>query len=316
MKLSPRTKILVTVLLLVAAVAAWYALYSAGTQIPVETPAPQPPKRVTKPVEKPTPAKATVATSTSARVLEVLPLPFLVTEAPAEATTPPPATPETVAEAQKEKALPNPFAPLKAELAQKEAASKAKPAPIPIQKTPVSVSLTPRVPAPRVVRVQKAAPDVALPSLSQEGALPLRLGPIDREVRPRTPEAAAPRPKPALSLPKGRLDRLPPAPGETAGPAVNATPLSMPVVTQTAPAPAPNKANPLLEWAQNSGLMLSGVALGPVSVAIFKTRTGYLTLSVGQSFPGTDIVLKSVTAERVLLTQGPYTLTLEYGGGE
>lgn len=66
----------------------------------------------------------------------------------------------------------------------------------------------------------------------------------------------------------------------------------------------------------NAGLKLSGVALGPVSVAIFKTSTGYLTLSVGQSFPGTDIILKSVTAERVLLTQGPYTLTLEYGGGE
>jgi len=313
MKLTPRTKILVTVLLLVVAVGAWYALYSAGTQIPAATPAPEPPKRVAKAVEKPTPAKATVATSTSARVLEVLPLPFLVTEAPAEATAPPPATPEAVAEAQKEKTLPNPFAPLKAELAQKKA---TKPAPIPIQKTPVSVSLPPRVPTPRVVRVQQGTPDVALPSLTQEGALPLRLGPIDREVRPRSPKAAEPRPKPALSLPESRLDRLPPAPGETGGSEPSATPLAMPIVSQSAPAPAPSKANPLLEWAQNAGLKLSGVALGPVSVAIFKTSTGYLTLSVGQSFPGTDIILKSVTAERVLLTQGPYTLTLEYGGGE
>jgi hypothetical protein len=63
---------------------------------------------------------------------------------------------------------------------------------------------------------------------------------------------------------------------------------------------------------------LDGVALGPVGVAIFETANGYLALPVGQTFPDKNVLVKTITAERVLLVDGggTNTLTMELGGGE
>jgi len=273
-KLSPQAKILIVLLLLAAAVAAWYMLYIQGQEAQVASPPPP------RPVSA---EKAKAATSTSARALEILPLPFLVTKAPEEAPPPPATEKAEVASPPPKEAVeapPNPFVPLpqrqKAILAAKQ---PAKPKPAPATEKPVAVR---PVEAPELIRVpvpKLAPPPATEPVLPPEarigaGTLPLRLLPLEREVAP-VPAAKA------SARTSGR----------------------------------PASANPLKDWADAQELRLSGVALGPVSVAIFSTKNGYLALPVGERFPGTEVQLKAVTAERVLLVQGPYNLTLEYGGG-
>ncbi len=278
MKLNPRAKILIAVLLLVAAVAAWYLLYTQGQET-VEASPPQP---------KPVPAEeAKAATSASARALEILPLPFLVTKAPEEAPPPPAAAKPEAAPPPPQEAVeapPNPFVPLpqrqKAILASKQPAPQPRPAPAspePVAVQPAAVPELVRVPVPKLRPPARTEPLLPPEAGIGAGALPIRLQPVEREV------AAAP--------PQARGQEQPPA------------------------RPQPQERNPLQEWAKAQDLRLSGVALGPVSVAIFATRNGYLALPVGEVFPGTEIRLQAVTAERVLLVQGPYNLTLEYGGG-
>ncbi len=279
MKLSTSTKILVAVLLLVAAVAAWYLLYTQGNPATAQPPAPPP---------KPVPAReAKAATSASARALEILPLPFLVTEAPKEVPAPGqptkgPKTPEALPQAAVE-APPNPFLPLPQKRQAILAAQQPPaPQPAPAKETPKPVTIAANTGAPELLKVpipQVRPPEGREPVVPPEaqlgaGTLPLTLAPVTREVAPEKPK---PEPKPKPS-----------------------------------PAPA---ANPLKAWAEQVGLRLSGVALGPVSVAIFQTKDGYVTLPVGERFPGTNVRLKAVTAERVLLVEGDHDLTLEYGGG-
>ncbi len=275
MKPSPRAKILIAVLLLVAAVAAWYVLYTQGQQA----------AEVGPPPPKPVPAeKAKAATSASARALEILPLPFLVTKAPEEAPPPPAAEKPEVAEAPPKEAVeapPNPFVPLpqrqKAILASKQPPAKPKPAPStekPVAVRPVEAPELVRVPVPRLVPPPTSEPVLPPEARIGAGALPIRLEPVEKEVAPAPAKAQA-----------------------------------------SAEQPRETSTNPLKDWAEAQGLKLSGVALGPVSVAIFATKNGYLALPVGERFPGTEVRLQAVTAERVLLVQGPHNLTLEYGGG-
>ncbi len=279
MRVSTTTKILVAVLLLVAAVAAWYLLYIQGQGNPA-TAQPPPPK--------PVPAKeAKAATSPSSRALEILPLPFLVTEAPKEVPAPgqpkpaaqaPAALPEAEAEAP-----PNPFLPLpqkrRAILAAKQP-PKPKAKPVGNAEKPVAIAGAAgapellKVPIPPVRPPTRREPVVPPEARLGGGTLPLTLAPVAHEVAPQPP-APQPDAKPAPTRPR----------------------------------------NPLKSWAEQVGLKLSGVALGPVSVAIFRTKDGYVALPVGERFPGTKVRLKAVTAERVLLVEGNHDLTLEYGGG-
>ena len=272
MKLSPQAKILIAVLLLVAAVAAWYVLYTQGQQAAETSP---------KPVSA---EKAKAATSASARALEILPLPFLVTKAPEEAPPPPAAAKAEVAPPPPQEAVeapPNPFVPLpkrqKAILAAKQAASQPKPAPNaqkPVAVRPAEVPELMRIPVPKLSPPAITEPELPPEARIGAGALPIRLQLVEREVAP----------APASAQGSAALPRSP-------------------------------SGNPLKDWAEAQGLKLAGVALGPVSVAIFATKNGYLALPVGERFPGTEIRLQAVTAERVLLVQGPHNLTLEYGGG-
>lgn len=275
MKLNPTTKILLAAVLLILAVASWYMLYLQGTSAnaPELTPEPAPEEQ------------ARTATSTSARALEILPLPFLVTEAPVEPPAPPPTPP---AESGKPlhvattKPPPNPFAPLPQRLRAERAAEEPEgPTATPTEKQPVVVTAPKEPELIQVPTPQIQPPPIGEPILPPEaklgtGALPIRIEPLEREVVAETST---------------------PSDGESQG-------------------KAKTSLNPLKEWAKAQGLRLAGIALGPVSVAIFVTKDGYYTLPVGERFPGTDIQLKAVTAERVLLVQGSYTLTLEYGGGE
>ncbi len=281
MKMSQSTRILILLALLVAAVAVWYSLFFKPATVE-EVAAPVP---ATSEFAAKTPAPAAPVT-TSARALQVLPIPFLVTEAPEEVPLETAPGRKTAVLARFE-APPNPFIPLRPS----KAPAATRPQELPEANRPVTITPEPELPAniplPKVVTPENgtvAPPPVAL----GQGALPVKLTPLTREVEPQVPlEAEQAEQTPAEE------ESTPPEPEE----------------------PPPN---PLVEWAGLHGLQLDGVALGPVSVAIFKTSGGYLALPVGQTFPDKNVLVKTITAERVLLVDdsGTHTLSLELGGGE
>lgn len=289
MKLTSQTKILIAALLLVAAAAAWYTLYIQGQASPKAQALA--PSHLPKPTAHPAlPTKAQTVTSTSARALEILPLPFLVTAPPKETASPPAETKERPKKAktgglEAVKVPPNPFVPLpqqrKALLAAErptESAPKPQTPPSteqPVVLKPAEAPELVRVPVPKLPSPPPSEPVLPPESRISLGVLPIKLQPVEKEVAPPASQAEATGARGSQGAPE----------------------------------------NPLMAWAQKQKLKLVGVALGPVSVAIFATKDGYLALPVGERFPGTDIRLKAVTAERVLLAQGDYDLTLEYGGG-
>lgn len=289
MKFTSQTKILIAALLLVAAAAAWYTLYVQGQASPKTVAVAAGPP--TKPSPQPAlPEKAQTVTSTSARALEILPLPFLVTAPPKETASSPAEVRERPKQAlssssQAVKVPPNPFVPLpqvRKLLGTKPPAEKAPrpeappPSEQPVVLKPAEAPELVQVPVPRPPTPPSSEPVVPPETRMSLGVLPIRLQPVEKEVAPPAPQTA-----------------------KAAGAAEDRGALE----------------NPLAAWAKEQKLKLVGVALGPVSVAIFATKDGYLALPVGERFPGTDIRLKAVTAERVLLAQGDYNLTLEYGGG-
>ncbi len=301
MRVSTTTKILVAVLLLVAAVAAWYLLYIQGQGNPA-TAQPPPPK--------PVPAKeAKAATSPSARALEILPLPFLVTEAPKEVPAPgqpkpaaqaPAALPEAEAEAP-----PNPFLPLpqkrRAILAAKQP-PKPKAKPVGNAEKPVAIAGAAgapellKVPIPPVRPPTRREPVVPPEARLGGGTLPLTLAPVAHEVAPQPPTS-----KPVSSSksknPKGTLSQK----------AQHEKPL----------ASGRPKQSELKSWLTSQHLELIGVTLGPVPVAIFKTKGRYLTLAIGDTFPNSDVRVKYIGTDHVLLEQGQKTLLFgKTKGGE
>lgn len=280
MKMSQSTRILILLALLVAAVAVWYSLFfnpAAGEEVAAPSPA------ATEPAAA-APAPSTPVT-TSARALQVLPIPFLVTEAPEEVPLETAAGKEATVLASAS-VPPNPFVPLRPP----KAPEAARPQEVPEAQQPVTIAPEPELPAniplPKVVTPENGTvtpPPVAL----GQGTLPVKLTPLAQEVEPQVPLEAE-------------------------------QPEQPPVEEETPPEPEEPPPNPLIEWASLYGLQLDGVALGPVSVAIFKTAGGYLALPVGQTFPDKNVLVKTITAERVLLVDdsGTHTLTLELGGGE
>ena len=313
MKMSQTTRILLLLVLIVAAVAVWYALFFTGGRQEAT------PAVVTIPRHKTTAAtqeNKPVAVTTSARALQVLPIPFLVTEAPEEA--PLETGQQTKTPAIAEAAVPpNPFVPLRI----KTAAPPQKPQEVPESKKPVLVTpqpeLTANIPVPKTMTPNEGATTPPPVSLGQ-GALPIKLSPLAQEVTGVEPlqQAVAETSPPE---PEKQEDSEAPA-NENQNPVTNngSEEEQKPASGEAAEPPPPPPPNPLAEWAAQENLRLDGVALGPVGVAIFKTASGYLALPVGQTFPDKNVLVKTITAERVLLvdSSGNNTLTLELGGGE
>jgi hypothetical protein len=69
---------------------------------------------------------------------------------------------------------------------------------------------------------------------------------------------------------------------------------------------------PITRYVREQGLRLTGVVLGPTSVAIFQFKNGeYMVLPVGATLPDSEILLKSLNAREALLVQGKESQTLE-----
>ncbi|WP_457637311.1 hypothetical protein [Oceanithermus sp.] len=298
MRLNQKARILILLALIVAAVAVWYSLFTSGEQAkPVTGNTVVIPHKTKKPkVAKP------VAVTTSARALQVLPIPFLVTEAPEEAPLKTATTKAALAYTNSS-VPPNPFVPLRIEVAP----TPEKPKEVPVSEKPVLVTpekeLAPNIPIPKTI-LPKSGSVTPPPVTLGNGALPIKLSPLEQEVSARKP------------LAEGQTENQQEKPSANASKNNEPnTKNSQPQAEETTPPPPPN---PLAEWAAKQHLQLDGVALGPVSVAIFKTASGYLALPVGQTFPDKNVLVKTITAERVLLVDGSgtNTLTLKLGGGE
>ncbi|UQN07924.1 hypothetical protein [Deinococcus sp. QL22] len=86
------------------------------------------------------------------------------------------------------------------------------------------------------------------------------------------------------------------------------------VITELAPLSTGTPAEttrPLDQSIAARELAFNAVVLGPVNTAIFRSKDGFLVVSVGQTLPDSDIVIKEVTATSATLALGNDTQTLE-----
>ncbi|MGQ9736126.1 MAG: hypothetical protein ACUVUP_06135 [Thermaceae bacterium] len=60
-------------------------------------------------------------------------------------------------------------------------------------------------------------------------------------------------------------------------------------------------ASPLQDFVQKRGIRLSGVLLGPISVALLESKEGYQVLPVGSTWPNSEVVVRSASADGVEL---------------
>ena len=58
------------------------------------------------------------------------------------------------------------------------------------------------------------------------------------------------------------------------------------------------------------GVSFVGVVLGPVNTAIFETKDGTVVVPLGASMPQSDVIVKTITADQVVLMQGQETIIL------
>ncbi len=344
-------KVALVAALLVGAVATWYLGFFRPSQTAQQPTAPTPtPAPVGTPITPATPP------ATTARPLEVLPLPFLVTEATR------PTEPEGQEEASASATLarprvtvpPNPFVPLIIETTPPAVAQPAQPAPaivsrpaptppvvaqpIPTQTAQVQVR-QPTTPLPRPslpgtrptpgvttpsptattppaptgqARLAQGAARTSLPGAVSlgSGSLPIRLAPLDREL------VAAPveTPKQAAAL---DLDTATTTPASGSG-NLDFARAEIDARLSQVLEPRSNLArgqeavqeSSLARFVREQNLKLSGVVLGPTSVAIFQSKDGFTVLPVGRTLPGSDVLLRSLSAKEALLVQGSESLNL------
>lgn len=327
----PQTaKVALVAALLVGAVATWYIGFFRPTQTAQQpsTPTPTP-----APVEPSAPL-------TTARPLEVLPVPFLVTEA--TRAEPPKEQDEApagaVAARPRVTVPPNPFVPLIIETAAPPAAQPTQPAPVstppvasqPIPRQTAQVQVRqPTTPLPRpslpgtrpTPGVTPPSTPTAQPRLAQgtaraslpnaislgSGALPIRLAPLERELSDTTDGAA----KAAAALDVADTTRTTTAGSgstlEFARAEINAR---LTQVLEPKSNLSRGQETALARFVREQNLRLSGVVLGPTSVAIFQSKDGFIVLPVGRTLPGSDVLLKSLSAKEALLVQGSESLNL------
>ncbi len=352
-RMPQSAKVALAAALLVGAVATWYLGFFRPSQTAAQPTGPTP---APAPVQPGTPAAPPSPPTATAGPLEVLPLPFLVTEATR------PAEPEEQAEAPAAAALtrprvtvpPNPFVPLVVETVPAAIAQPSQPTPaiisqptppvvsrpIPSQTAQVQIrqpsttlprpSLPGTRPTPGITAAPTPSPTppttlppgpsgqarlaqgtsrASLPPVVSlgSGSLPIRLAPLERELSTVAPEA----PKQAAAL---DVD-IPAASGsgnlDFARAEIDARltqvlePRSNPVRGQEAV-----QESALARYVREQNLKLSGVVLGPTSVAIFQSKDGYVVLPVGRTLPGSDVLLRSLSAKEALLVRGSESLNL------
>jgi hypothetical protein len=70
------------------------------------------------------------------------------------------------------------------------------------------------------------------------------------------------------------------------------------------------RADPLNAFVTARGMSFVGVVLGPVNTAIFETKDGTIVVPLGANLPQSDVIVKTITADQVVLMQGQDTIIL------
>ncbi|MER3554903.1 MAG: hypothetical protein C4331_11285 [Meiothermus sp.] len=329
-RMPQSAKIALAAALVVGALAGWYFGFVRPNQAAQQA--------VTAPNTPATPVPE--SGTQTARPLEVLPLPFLVTEAPKDNPKPEQGSSPATAITSKPKVTvpPNPFVPLIVEtpnqpapavVAQATPPATSRPSltarPIPTQSQPISVQ-QPRVPLPQTnlpatrptpptqpslastpgqARISPSVGETNLPgSLSLgSGALPIRLSPLSRELTAPNPQdqTAA-----AIDPNVGTTANLDYAKAE-----LDARVNQVLQPTTTTKSQGSLASSGLGQYVREQGLKLSGVVLGATSVGIFQSKDGFVVLPVGRTLPGSEILLKSLNTNEALLVRGSETLNLQ-----
>ncbi|WP_337868288.1 hypothetical protein [Meiothermus sp.] len=348
-RMPQSAKVALVAALLVGAVATWYLGFFRPSQTAQQPTTPTP-----TPAPVGTPTAPSTAPATTARPLEVLPLPFLVTEAarPTEQENQGQAAASAALTRPRVTVPPNPFVPLVVETVPPAVAQPAQPAPAivsrpastPVASQPIpsqtarvqvrqpttplprpslpgtrptpgvtspSTSATPPAPSGQA-RLAQGTSRTNLPSVVSlgSGSLPIRLAPLDRELT----TAASETPKEAAAL---DLD----TPATTAASGSGNLDFARAEIDARLTQVLEPRSNPargqeavqessLARFVREQNLKLSGVVLGPTSVAIFQSKDGFMVLPVGRTLPGSDVLLRSLSAKEALLVQGSESLNL------
>ncbi len=348
-RMPQSAKVALVAALLVGAVATWYLGFFRPSQTAQQPTTPTP-----TPAPVGTPATPSTPATTTARPLEVLPLPFLVTEAtrPSEQENREEAGASATLTQPRVTVPPNPFVPLVVETIPPAVAQPTQPAPaivsrptptppvvsqpIPSQTarvqvrqpttplprpslpgtrptagvTPPSTAATPPAP-PGQARLAQGTSRTSLPGAVSlgSGLLPIRLAPLDRELTTEasnTPKEAAALDVENTAAAAGGSGNLDFARAE-----IDAR---LPQVLEPRSNPARGQEavqeSSLARFVREQNLKLSGVVLGPTSVAIFQSKDGFVVLPVGRTLPGSDVLLRSLSAKEALLVQGSESLNL------
>jgi hypothetical protein len=68
--------------------------------------------------------------------------------------------------------------------------------------------------------------------------------------------------------------------------------------------------DPLTAFVSARGIKFVGVVLGPVNTAIFESKEGTIVVPLGATLPQSDVIVKTITADQVVLMQGQDTTIL------
>ena len=283
------------------------------------------------------PVAAAPLAPSAARDVEIVTLPFLVTEPPtSEEALAQDADANTINRPGEQRLSVNPFSPILLQAVEAPAPAASVPNDIP-EVTVVDVPIPAAPPAPSIREVEVAAPP------SPETAPPLRT------FTPPTPVAATlPRPLPSGTLPAtpGILRRAQPAasdqasatlrlPGSTAESLPTSAAASEPISEASDDLPAlqgadasaaPRDCGPVAAGActlsvylRDQNVRFTGYVIGPVGVGVFRIngRSAPLVLPIGQNLlesEDTDIVLTSLEGKQAEFTRGNETqfLTLDF----
>lgn len=83
-----------------------------------------------------------------------------------------------------------------------------------------------------------------------------------------------------------------------------------PVDNPGQPEVVPTVIDPLTTFVNTRGISFVGVVLGPVNTAIFETKEGTVVVPLGANLPQSDVIVKTITADQVVLMQGQETIIL------
>jgi hypothetical protein len=172
-----------------------------------------------------------------------------------------------------------------------------KPAPVqPVNPRPTEVPTEVPTEIPTVIPVVPTDPELDFAALTEPNILG---GPIELR-EPGTASIATPSPLDS-SIPRKPIK--PPDTVDNPG-----TPVEVPVEV---PVQVPvERIDPLNAFVTARGMSFVGVVLGPVNTAIFETKDGTVVVPLGATLPQSDVIVKTITADQVVLMQGQDTIIL------